>query len=350
MRRGHQYHPRFSGQRKSSVSMDEVVAALRNQELVERKTPPLSPASMDSQQSSPQFFRERLYPSSDERKRSKRFSGNYDGYQSGSSGNSSPSTKRYSRPRSFYGTPNLGIDDPQVRKERRSVNDRLNFHQRRSDEDLSVDSGAIYKTTDKPPEKIRNSNKHHKSKSEKQKLTPTNRATRSPQEPEKVAETPSKKSSKRRSVPEDKSKDEGSEDWSKMRCTSAFSEEVADKERKKNKNKDDLEHIFAEAVFRSDTLMRFNIIKNELHNIQKSQLRRAENDVSSFNKRIESQENELGTWEKDLTLTKSTLTETAASMEKAKKAKELAVEEIISYDECMNMLEEKLNEIRLEQN
>lgn len=329
MRRGHQYHSRLTGRRKSSVSIDEVVAALRNQEFNEPTTPPLSPASLDSQNSSQKFFREKLSPSSDKQR--------WDGYQSGSSGNSSPSFKRYPRPRSFYNS----------QQGRKSVNERLHFYQKRSDEDFSAESEDIER---KPPRSLdnrRNSSKSASPKKEKQKLTPADRARRSLKESESSQETTPKKQSKRKSALKRKSREE---DWSKLRCTSVLSEVVAENERRRNKKKDDTEIIFAEAVFRSDTLMKFNIIKNELHNIQKSQLRRAENDFSSFNKRIESQENDLHSWEKELKSAQNTLIETSTAIEKAKKAKERAVDEMISYDECMSVLEEKLKEIRLEKN
>lgn len=326
MRRGHQHHPRFSGQRKSTVSIDEVIAALRDQEFSDQKepeTPPLTPNSTESQKSSPKFFRDRQSPSNDKVKYRKRRSGNFDD-QSGSSVHSSPSNRR--RPRSFYDSPgSKPSGDTTVKK---SVNDRLHFHQRRSDEELS------------PPEVEKSSPKKTRSQRKSTKVTPTSRI-KTPSE----SENNPKRHSKKKAV-----QNEDNEDWSKLRCTSELSEAVAEKEkrRSKKKNADDLETIFAEAVFRSDTLMRLNIIKNELHNIQKSQLRRAENDFSSFNKRIESQESELNSWEKELKVAQGTLIETTALMEKAQKAKDLAVDEIISYDECMNMLEKRLEEIRME--
>lgn len=323
MRRGHQYHPRCTGRRKSSVSIDEVVAALRNEEFNEPKTPS---ASMDSQHSP-----SKLFPSSEKQNRSKKCPENVDGYQSGSSGNSSSSNKRYPRPRSY--------SSQGYSQTKKSVNDRLAFYQKGID--ISPDSEE---TQIGPPKLLVKRRSSNKSCSHKLELTPTNRARRSLQD----FETSPTKQSKRKPVLNKKSRDEGSDDWSKLRCTSALTEEVAERERIKCKKKDDIEIIFAEAVFRSDTLMRFNIIKNELHNIQKSQLRRAETDFSSFNKRIENQENDLDSWEQDLKLTQSTLVETSTAIENARKAKELAVDKMISYDECMNLLEERLREIRLE--
>lgn len=372
MRRGHQHHPRFVGQRKSTVSIDDVIAALKNEEFFEDKEPD-SPCSMDSQGSPPRFFREKRSPSDNKHKNRKRHSGNFEAYHTGSPIANSPSNKRHSKTKTFYGSTEFIKNDSPAR---RSVNERLAICQGRSIENLSIGSFTGSKddisNTEKlnhrkkslsPLDRINSKNNIENPEIDKAKcrmlnLSPIDkvdqisqrksnldRINRQEKSKESTNGTPKKKSSRK--------KDDGCEDWSKMRCTSELSEVVAEKEKRKGKKKSDaydLDTIFAEAMFRSDTLMRFNIIKNELHNIQKSQLKRAENDFSCFNKRIESQEKDLYDWEKELKSTQDSLSKTSESMERAKRAKEDAVNEIASYDECMMMLEKRLEEIQSENN
>ncbi|XP_055378038.1 homeobox protein 2-like isoform X2 [Condylostylus longicornis] len=65
-------------------------------------------------------------------------------------------------------------------------------------------------------------------------------------------------------------------EWAKMRCTSECTEIVAEREARRNKNRcaDYPGLAFGRSIFSSDTMMKFNIIRNELHNIMKTQLKR----------------------------------------------------------------------------
>ena len=67
----------------------------------------------------------------------------------------------------------------------------------------------------------------------------------------------------------------------KLRCASVQTEEVVEKtkekaarEARRNRCADYPGLAFGSAMFGSDTMMKFNIIKNELHNIMKSQVRK----------------------------------------------------------------------------
>ncbi|TRY74403.1 hypothetical protein TCAL_16863 [Tigriopus californicus] len=81
---------------------------------------------------------------------------------------------------------------------------------------------------------------------------------------------------------------------SKLRCTSLQTEEIASREkakqdraqRRQNRCSDYPGLAFGSAMFGSDTVMKFNIIKNELHNIMNSQLKRVDGEVSAFSHRI----------------------------------------------------------------
>lgn len=68
--------------------------------------------------------------------------------------------------------------------------------------------------------------------------------------------------------------DEETEELSKLRCQSVRTEVLAEKFRRKNRCADYPGFGFASSVFSSDTMMKFSIIKNELHNIMNNQLKR----------------------------------------------------------------------------
>ena len=68
--------------------------------------------------------------------------------------------------------------------------------------------------------------------------------------------------------------DAETEELSKLRCQSVRTEVLAEKFRRKNRCADYPGFGFASSVFSSDTMMKFNIIKNELHNIMNNQLKR----------------------------------------------------------------------------
>lgn len=67
-----------------------------------------------------------------------------------------------------------------------------------------------------------------------------------------------------------------SAEWAKLRCTSEAAEIVAEREARRNKNRcaDYPGLAFGRSIFSSDTMMKFNIIRNELHNIMNTQLKR----------------------------------------------------------------------------
>lgn len=74
--------------------------------------------------------------------------------------------------------------------------------------------------------------------------------------------------------PEDE--DNQAAEWAKLRCTSEAAEIVAEREARRNKGRcaDYPGLAFGRSIFSSDTMMKFNIIRNELHNIMNTQLKR----------------------------------------------------------------------------
>merc|ERR1719411_1877137 len=87
---------------------------------------------------------------------------------------------------------------------------------------------------------------------------------------------------------------ETSELWAKLRCGSLRTEEVAEREKQKQERMKNRQNrcadypglAFGSAMFGSDTTMRFNIIKNELHNIMRSQLKRVDGEVNALSSRV----------------------------------------------------------------
>jgi hypothetical protein len=64
-------------------------------------------------------------------------------------------------------------------------------------------------------------------------------------------------------------------EWAKLRCTSERTEVVAEREQRRQRRCADYPGLaFGRSVFSSDTMMKFNIIRNELHNIVNTQIKR----------------------------------------------------------------------------
>ena len=62
-------------------------------------------------------------------------------------------------------------------------------------------------------------------------------------------------------------------------------------------------------MFGSDTMMKFNIIKNELHNIMRSQLKRVDGEVSAMAQRIKALDENLALSEQYIKTATATLAE-----------------------------------------
>merc|ERR1712122_34780 len=84
---------------------------------------------------------------------------------------------------------------------------------------------------------------------------------------------------------------------SRLRCTSIRTEEIAEKQQRRadrrNRCADYPGLAFGSAAFGSETMMKFNIIKNELHNIMRSQLKRVDGEVSAMSQRIKALDENL---------------------------------------------------------
>jgi len=143
----------------------------------------------------------------------------------------------------------------------------------------------------------------------------------------------------------------GGEDYSKLRCSSVTTEELAEREkaktaRRQNRCPDYPGLAFGAAMgFGSDTMMKFNIIKNELHNIMRSQLKRVDGEVCALSERIKLFDENLEKSEHYIKIATATLAE-AVQLELERKEREGDDREddsaLSQFDAQMALLEGKL--------
>ena len=162
-----------------------------------------------------------------------------------------------------------------------------------------------------------------------------------------------------RSDPGENTRTPGEEDeeWSKLRCESLCTEELARKEKQKeerrnrqNRCADYPGFAFGSAMFGSDTTMKFNIIKNELHNIMRSQLKRVDGEVNALSSRIKEFDKKLEESERLIREATCCLAEAVAlQIEESKNRNEEDEKEseLSAFDQHVLFLEAQLREARI---
>lgn len=103
-------------------------------------------------------------------------------------------------------------------------------------------------------------------------------------------------------------------------------------------------------MFGSDTTMKFNIIKNELHNIMRSQLKRVDGEVNALASRIKEFDRKLEESEKLIRVATSALADAVAlQIEESKNQDEDDEKEssLSAFDQHVLFLETQLREARL---
>ncbi|XP_046437586.1 tropomyosin-like isoform X1 [Daphnia pulex] len=140
--------------------------------------------------------------------------------------------------------------------------------------------------------------------------------------------------------------DAETEELSKLRCQSVRTEVLAEKFRRKNRCADYPGFGFASSVFSSDTMMKFNIIKNELHNIMNNQLKRAEGEVAGLNRRVQLLEEDLERSEERLNTATTKLAEASHSADESERMRKVLENRSLSDEERMDALENQLKEAR----
>jgi len=108
------------------------------------------------------------------------------------------------------------------------------------------------------------------------------------------------------------------EELSKLRCASVATEVVAERYRRRCADYPGL--AFGRSIFSSNTMMKFSVIKNELHNIMNVQLRRAEGEVAALNRRIQLLEEDLERSEERLNTATTKLAEASQAADESERS------------------------------
>ncbi|XP_037922222.1 uncharacterized protein LOC119658701 isoform X5 [Hermetia illucens] len=136
-------------------------------------------------------------------------------------------------------------------------------------------------------------------------------------------------------------------EWAALRCTSERTEVIAERENRRTKRCADYPGLaFGRSIFSSDTMMKFNIIRNELHNIMKTQLKRAESEVAALNRRIQLLEEDLERSEERLASATAKLSEASQAADESERARKVLENRSLADEERMDALENQLKEAR----
>ncbi|XP_044262302.1 tropomyosin-2 isoform X9 [Tribolium madens] len=138
------------------------------------------------------------------------------------------------------------------------------------------------------------------------------------------------------------------EELARLRCTSERTEVVAEREtRRRGRRCADYPGLaFASSIFSSDTLIKFSIIRNELHNIMNTQLKRAESEVAALNRRIQLLEEDLERSEERLATATAKLAEASAAADESERQRKVLENRSLADEERMDALENQLKEAR----
>ncbi|XP_036334935.1 TATA element modulatory factor isoform X10 [Rhagoletis pomonella] len=138
-------------------------------------------------------------------------------------------------------------------------------------------------------------------------------------------------------------------EWAKLRCTSEAAEIVAEREARRNKGRcaDYPGLAFGRSIFSSDTMMKFNIIRNELHNIMKTQLKRAESEVAALNRRIQLLEEDLERSEERLGSATAKLSEASQAADESERIRKALENRTNMEDDRVAILETQLAQAKL---
>jgi len=151
---------------------------------------------------------------------------------------------------------------------------------------------------------------------------------------------------------------ETSELWAKLRCGSLRTEEVAEREKQKQERMKNRQNrcadypglAFGSAMFGSDTMMKFNIIKNELHNIMRSQLKRVDGEVNALSSRVKELDKNLEESENYIRVATAALADTVALQieeSKSRNDEEESESNLSAFDQHVLFLEAQLKEARI---
>ncbi|XP_065572935.1 tropomyosin isoform X6 [Artemia franciscana] len=140
--------------------------------------------------------------------------------------------------------------------------------------------------------------------------------------------------------------EEVDEELSKLRCSSISIEAVNEKAKRKNRCSDYPGFGFGLSIFSSDTMMKFNLIKNELNNGIKKQLTKAEAEVAGLNRRLQLVEEDLERSEERLLTASTKLAEASHAADESERMRKVLENRSLSDEERMDALENQLKEAR----
>lgn len=268
-KRGHQHHPRQSGTRRSNVPAVEVIAALRGETLPYHH-PLTDDQSLDIDNNNvviaAQIIRSETEPAATPVLSAIDINSRRDLHEivgCSAISNASPSPP-----------PHNDNNNCDTNVQKQQLENAISY-------DVDVLSNAIDGSSplDVPVKKIRKSkpkpsldplNPIAGSKTKSTELKRRKKQLNTPRE-----ERPPLEGAAASDEPDIENDPEAAE-WLKLRCTSERTEVVAEREyRRQNRRCADYPGLaFGRSIFSSDTMMKFNIIRNELHNIMNTQLKR----------------------------------------------------------------------------
>ncbi|XP_055699711.1 tropomyosin isoform X9 [Phlebotomus papatasi] len=319
-KRGHQHHPRQGGVRRSNVPSGEILAQLRTDtsHIVTQENTQIIPAADPN----------RNFPATGHDSISR---GGNDG------GNMSQRLAK---------TGLEGKRAPSVPKELCSVDPDNNNRvlpassalcdKKESKEVTEETSGS--KRNDQPSRGSPTTGKKPRNSDSKR------RRLRQAQEITKQESTPSVQIEE-----QDTENDPEAAEWAKLRCTSERTEVVAEREyRRQNRRCADYPGLaFGRSIFSSDTMMKFSIIRNELHNIMKTQLKRAESEVAALNRRIQLLEEDLERSEERLASATAKLAEASQAADESERIRKALENRTNMEDDRVAILEAQLAQAKL---
>ncbi|XP_071449970.1 uncharacterized protein [Hetaerina americana] len=143
--------------------------------------------------------------------------------------------------------------------------------------------------------------------------------------------------------------DPETEELARLRCPSESAEVIAERELRRRGRRRCADYpgfAFGSSIFSSDTMMKFNIIRNELHNIMNTQLKRAESEVAALNRRIQLLEEDLERSEERLATATAKLAEASQAADESERMRKVLENRSLADEERMDALENQLKEAR----
>ncbi|XP_043475887.1 tropomyosin alpha-1 chain isoform X9 [Leptopilina heterotoma] len=134
----------------------------------------------------------------------------------------------------------------------------------------------------------------------------------------------------------------------RLRCPSERTEVEAEREARKRKRCADYPGLaFGCSIFSSDTMMKFNLIRNELVNITGNQLKRAESEVAALNRRIQLLEEDLERSEERLATATAKLAEASQAADESERIRKALENRTNMEDDRVSLLEQQLAQAKL---